>query len=80
MRWALRSREAFMPRDGYGLFGIVQGGVYPELRARSAAALTGIGFEGYAVGGLAVGRGAGDDVLRPGRPRCRSCPPTGRAT
>ena len=57
MRWALQSREAFIPRAGYGLFGIVQGGIYPELRARSAAALTGIGFDGYAIGGLAVGEG-----------------------
>ena len=57
MRWALRSREAFTPRDGYGLFGIVQGGIYPELRARSVAALAGIGFEGTAIGGLAVGEG-----------------------
>ena len=57
MRWALRSREAFQPRPGYGLFGIVQGSVYPDLRAQSAAALTGIGFEGYAIGGLAVGEG-----------------------
>ena len=57
MRWAARCREAFVPRDGHGLFGIVQGGVYPGLRAESAAALTGIGFEGYAVGGLAVGEG-----------------------
>jgi queuine tRNA-ribosyltransferase len=57
MRWAARSREAFAPREGHGLFGIVQGSVYPELRAESAAALTAIGFEGYAVGGLAVGEG-----------------------
>ncbi|MBD0272819.1 MAG: tRNA guanosine(34) transglycosylase Tgt [Acetobacteraceae bacterium] len=57
MRWAERCREAFAPRDGHGLFGIVQGGVHPALRAESAAALTGIGFEGYAVGGLAVGEG-----------------------
>jgi queuine tRNA-ribosyltransferase len=57
MRWAARSRTAFAPRDGYALFGIVQGGVYPELRERSAAALLDIGFEGYAVGGLAVGEG-----------------------
>ncbi len=57
MRWAERSRNAFMARDGYGQFGIVQGGVYPDLRAQSAAALTGIGFEGYAIGGLAVGEG-----------------------
>ncbi|MGE5476991.1 MAG: tRNA guanosine(34) transglycosylase Tgt [Bacteroidales bacterium] len=57
MRWARRSREAFVERPGYGLFGIVQGGVYPELRAESAAALQEIGFDGYAVGGLAVGEG-----------------------
>ncbi|MDX2101786.1 MAG: tRNA guanosine(34) transglycosylase Tgt [Alphaproteobacteria bacterium] len=55
MRWAERSRTAFVPRPGYGQFGIVQGSVYPELRSRSVAALTAIGFEGYAVGGLAVG-------------------------
>ncbi|MBN8902326.1 MAG: tRNA guanosine(34) transglycosylase Tgt [Rhodospirillales bacterium] len=57
MRWAQRSRTAFVAREGYGQFGIVQGSVYPDLRARSAAALCGIGFEGYAVGGLAVGEG-----------------------
>ena len=57
MRWAARSREAFVPRLGHGLFGIVQGSVFPDLRAESVAALTGIGFEGYAVGGLAVGEG-----------------------
>ena len=57
MDWAGRCREAFVPRAGHGLFGIVQGGVYPALRAESAAALLGIGFEGYAVGGLAVGEG-----------------------
>ncbi|MCA3338623.1 MAG: tRNA guanosine(34) transglycosylase Tgt [Roseomonas sp.] len=57
MRWAARSREAFVPRTGHGLFGIVQGSVFPDLRAESVAALTGIGFEGYAVGGLAVGEG-----------------------
>jgi queuine tRNA-ribosyltransferase len=51
MRWAQRSRDA---RKGV-LFGIVQGGVYPELRAESVAALVDIGFEGYAIGGLAVG-------------------------
>jgi queuine tRNA-ribosyltransferase len=57
MRWAARCRDAFAPRAGHGLFGIVQGGVHPALRAESAAALTAIGFEGYAVGGLAVGEG-----------------------
>ena len=57
MRWAQRSKDAFKVRDGYGLFGIVQGSVYPELRAESAEALKKIGFDGYAIGGLAVGEG-----------------------
>jgi queuine tRNA-ribosyltransferase len=57
MRWAARSRAAFVPRPGHGLFGIVQGSVYDDLRAESVAALTAIGFEGYAIGGLAVGEG-----------------------
>ena len=57
MRWAVRSRSTFAPRPGYGLFGIVQGGIYPDLRAESAEALRAIGFEGYAIGGLAVGEG-----------------------
>ena len=56
LRWAARSRAA---HDALGndaaLFGIVQGHVYPELRSRSAAGLIEIGFDGYAVGGLAVG-------------------------
>jgi len=57
MRWAARSRAAFAARAGYGQFGIVQGSVYPGLREESAKALTAIGFEGYAIGGLAVGEG-----------------------
>jgi len=57
MRWAERSKQAFTARQGYGLFGIVQGGVYPDLRAESTAALRRIGFDGYAIGGLAVGEG-----------------------
>lgn len=57
MRWAARSRDAFGDRPGYALFGIQQGGLEEDLRAQSAAALTEIGFEGYAVGGLAVGEG-----------------------
>ena len=56
-RWAERSKQAFALRPGYGLFGIVQGGVFDDLREQSAAALTGIGFDGYAVGGLAIGEG-----------------------
>lgn len=57
MRWAARSRDAFIARPGYGQFGIVQGGTEQDLRARSAKALRDIGFEGYAIGGLAVGEG-----------------------
>ena len=57
MRWAERCRTAFRARPGYGLFGIVQGGVFPDLRGESAAALVDVGFDGYAVGGLAVGEG-----------------------
>ncbi|HVC63629.1 MAG TPA: tRNA guanosine(34) transglycosylase Tgt [Acetobacteraceae bacterium] len=57
MRWAALSQQAFVPRPGYALFGIVQGSVYPALRAASAGALTRIGFDGYAVGGLAIGEG-----------------------
>jgi queuine tRNA-ribosyltransferase len=57
MRWAERGRRAFVERPGYGLFGIVQGSTFPELRAESAKALVDIGFDGYAVGGLAVGEG-----------------------
>ena len=57
MRWAVRSRDAFIKREGYGLFGIVQGGVYENLRMESVQALTSIGFDGYAIGGLAVGEG-----------------------
>jgi queuine tRNA-ribosyltransferase len=57
MRWAQRCRTAFREREGYALFGIVQGGIYPDLRKVSAGALTDIGFEGYAIGGLAVGEG-----------------------
>jgi len=57
MRWALRSREAFGDRPGHALFGIQQGGVTRELREESAEALREIGFDGYAVGGLAVGEG-----------------------
>ena len=57
MRWAQRSRDAFGERPGHALFGIQQGGIHEDLRAESAEALRGIGFDGYAVGGLAVGEG-----------------------
>jgi queuine tRNA-ribosyltransferase len=57
LRWGERSKRAFegRAREGYALFGIVQGGDDPRLREQSARALTGIGFDGYAIGGLAVG-------------------------
>ena len=59
LRWAEGSLEAFCKHSepGRALFGIVQGGVYPELRARSAEALISMSFHGYSVGGLAVGEG-----------------------
>ena len=55
MRWARRSKEAFGEQPGRACFGIVQGGTFGDLRRRSAEALMEIGFDGYAVGGLAVG-------------------------
>ncbi|MBR9863779.1 MAG: tRNA guanosine(34) transglycosylase Tgt [Rhodobacteraceae bacterium] len=57
MRWAQRSRDAFGDRPGYALFGIQQGGLEEDLRAQSAEALRSIEFDGYAIGGLAVGEG-----------------------
>ena len=57
MRWAKRSRDAFRQNPAPALFGIQQGGVHRHLRAESAEALREIGFEGYAIGGLAVGEG-----------------------
>ena len=60
MRWAERSKRAFdnKANSNYALFGIVQGGVYPALRETSARVLVEIGFDGYAIGGLAVGEDA----------------------
>ena len=57
MRWAKRSKAAFGEQKGRACFGIVQGGVFAHLRARSAGELIEIGFDGYAIGGLAVGEG-----------------------
>lgn len=71
LRWARRSADEFARLDnGNALFGIVQGGVHADLRRRSADALQQIGFDGYAIGGLAVGeteqeRDAMLDVLAP---------------
>jgi queuine tRNA-ribosyltransferase len=57
MRWAKRSKAAFGAEPGRACFGIVQGGVFAHLRRRSAEDLRAIGFDGYAIGGLAVGEG-----------------------
>ena len=57
MRWAKRCRAAFKKREGYGLFGIVQGSTYEDLRVESVKALADIGFDGIGIGGLAVGEG-----------------------
>ena len=57
LEWALKSREAFEKRDGYGQFGIVQGSIHKDLRKISSQKLIQIGFDGYAIGGLAVGEG-----------------------
>ncbi|MBL4538359.1 MAG: tRNA guanosine(34) transglycosylase Tgt [Oceanicaulis sp.] len=56
-RWGLRSKEAFGERSGQALFGIVQGSTYEDLRRESAEGLIEIGFDGYSIGGLAVGEG-----------------------
>ena len=55
LRWAERCKAAFAQRQGYGLFGIVQGGTNAAMREESAKGLIATGFDGYAVGGLAVG-------------------------
>jgi queuine tRNA-ribosyltransferase len=57
-RWAERSKQARSGPDGAALFGIVQGGMYPDLRRQSAEQLMDIGFDGYALGGLSVGEEA----------------------
>jgi len=77
MRWAQRSRDAFRDLGNpNALFGIVQGGTYPGLRAESATVLREIGFDGYAVGGLAVGEPAEErngvlEALEPALPADR---------
>jgi len=57
MKWAKLCRDSFIDRNGYGLFGIVQGSTYNDLRQKSSEKLLRIGFDGYAIGGLAVGEG-----------------------
>ena len=62
MRWAERSRAAFREREGYGLFGIVQGSIYPDLREESCSALKAIGFDGICCWGVSRRRRPGPDV------------------
>ncbi len=62
LRWARRCREAHGDHPS-ALFGIVQGGMYPELREQSLQGLQAIGFDGYAIGGLSVGEPK-EDMLR----------------
>ena len=57
MKWAKLCRDSFIDRSGYGLFGIVQGSTFNNLREKSSETLIKIGFDGYAIGGLAVGEG-----------------------
>ncbi len=77
-RWGSRSKDAFGGRETQALFGIVQGSTYPDLRRESAARVVETGFDGYAIGGLAVGEGHErmceildytTDLLPTGRPR-----------
>ena len=63
MQWAKVCRKEFVDRDGYGLFGIVQGSTFNDLRNISSEALINIGFDGYAIGGLAVGEGH-DEMIK----------------
>ena len=76
MRWAERSKAAFGKPKGRALFGIVQGGLIPELRQDSAASLVDMGFDGYAIGGLSVGEGQEAmfrvlDITAPALPQAR---------
>jgi queuine tRNA-ribosyltransferase len=63
MQWAKVCRKEFVDREGYGLFGIVQGSTFNDLRNISSEALINIGFDGYAIGGLAVGEGH-DEMIK----------------
>ena len=78
MRWAERCKKSFERREGYALFGINQGSIYPALRLEFAAALTALDLDGYGIGGLAVGEGqeimfatldATIPALKPEKPR-----------
>ena len=63
LKWAKESKDSFINRDGYGIFGIIQGSIFEDLRKESAQKLQDIGFDGYAIGGLAVGEGH-DEMIK----------------
>ena len=77
-RWAERCKRAHT-RQTQALFGIIQGGFWPDLRARSARQITDIGFDGYALGGLSVGEGH-QKCARSSTTRWIPCPSSRRAT
>ena len=71
LKWAKESKDNFIDRDGYGIFGIIQGSIFEDLRKESAKKLKEIEFDGYAIGGLAVGEGH-DEMVKAatGGPGC----------
>ena len=92
LRWARRARDrharaarrapspaSSVTNAGQAQFGIVQGGVFPELREESARRTVAIGFEAYAIGGLSVGEPIERDVRDGRRRRPAGCRPIGRA-
>jgi queuine tRNA-ribosyltransferase len=78
LRWALRSRAAHGDSPA-ALFGIVQGGMYSDLRQASLAGLMNIGFDGYAIGGLSVGEPK-DEMIKVLDAIARACPPINPVT
>ena len=80
MRWAALSRQAFIPRPGYALFGIVQGSVYPAVARRLGARADATRLRRLRGRRPGDRRGPGDDLRRAGRDACRCCRSTGRAT
>ena len=78
-RWAARARQLGAATGPGGLFGIVQGGSFRELREARRAGSPDIGFDGYAIGGVSVGEPP-PSAAPPSSGRRRCCRPTGRAT
>ncbi len=63
LRWAQRCKDKFKKRKGFGLFGIIQGGMYEDLRKKCSEKLSKIEFDGYAIGGLSVGE-SHDEMIK----------------